>query len=36
VRLPAGTRARTTVVVKARTSAGRRVTRRHMYRGCGR
>jgi len=35
VRLPGGTRARTTVVVNARSKAGRRVTRRHAYRGCG-
>jgi hypothetical protein len=35
VRLPAGTRAQTRVVVKARTIAGRRVTRRHLYDGCG-
>jgi poly(hydroxyalkanoate) depolymerase family esterase len=36
VRLPAGTRARTTVVVRARTRACRKVTRRYTYRGCGR
>jgi poly(3-hydroxybutyrate) depolymerase len=36
VQLPTGTRARTIVVVLARTSSGRRVTRRRSYRGCGR
>lgn len=35
VRLPAGTRARTTVVVRALTRAGRPVMRRYTYRGCG-
>ncbi len=34
VRLPAGTRARTTVVITARTRTGRRVTRRRTFRGC--
>jgi poly(hydroxyalkanoate) depolymerase family esterase len=36
VRLPAGDRARTTVVVTARTRAGRRLARHYTYRGCGR
>ena len=36
VRVPAGTRARTTVVIRGRTRTGRLVTRRHAYRGCGR
>jgi poly(hydroxyalkanoate) depolymerase family esterase len=35
VRLPATRRTRTTVVVRGRTRAGSRFTRRHAYRGCG-
>jgi poly(hydroxyalkanoate) depolymerase family esterase len=34
VRLPAGTRARTTIVVRARAGAGRHVMRRRTSRGC--
>ncbi|MCW3014948.1 MAG: hypothetical protein JWO02_2040 [Solirubrobacterales bacterium] len=33
--LPAGRRARTVVVIHARTRTGHPVTRRHRYRGCG-
>jgi hypothetical protein len=36
VRLPATRRTRTTVVVRGRTGAGSRFTRRHTYHGCGR
>ncbi|WP_320668747.1 extracellular catalytic domain type 1 short-chain-length polyhydroxyalkanoate depolymerase [Patulibacter defluvii] len=35
VRLPATRRSRTVVVVRARTSSGRRTVARHVYRGCG-
>lgn len=35
VTLPAGPRARTTVVIRARTRSGRLVLRVHRYRGCG-
>lgn len=35
VRLPAGPRARTSIVLRGRTAAGRAVTRRVRYGGCG-
>ncbi|HEV3229004.1 MAG TPA: PHB depolymerase family esterase [Solirubrobacteraceae bacterium] len=36
IRLPATRRARTTLVVRGRTSTGKHITRRYSYHGCGR